>query len=60
MIKRSRQAKPEPQLRTSIMVVRLTEDERERFEYDASKRGLQLSTWARMLLLEKLKQRENA
>jgi hypothetical protein len=58
MSKKPRQPKAQLQLRTSIMVVRLTEDERERFEYDANKRGLQLSTWARMLLLEKLKQRE--
>jgi hypothetical protein len=42
-------------LRTSIMVVRLTEDERRRFERDADKRGLQLSSWARMLLLDRLK-----
>ena len=57
MSKKSRKEKPS--LRTSIMVVRLTEDERVRFEDDADKKGLQLSSWARMLLLEKLK-RENA
>jgi hypothetical protein len=51
--------KMKPALRTSIMVVRLTEDEREMFEVDADKKGLQLSSWARMLLLEKLK-REHA
>jgi hypothetical protein len=57
MSKKPRKAKP--MLRTSIMVVRLTDDEREWFERDADKKGLQLSSWARMLLLEKLK-RENA
>lgn len=57
MSKKPRKAKPS--LRTSIMVVRLTEDERVRFESDADRKGLQLSSWARMLLLEKLK-RENA
>jgi hypothetical protein len=55
--KKARRTKPS--LRTSIMVVRLTDDEREKFEQDADKKGLQLSSWARMLLLEKLK-RENA
>jgi hypothetical protein len=58
MAKKPRQPKAPPALRTSIMVVRLTEDERERFEEDAERKGLQLSSWARMLLLEKLK-REN-
>ena len=53
MSKKPRKIKPT--LRTSIMVVRLTENEREKFEQDADRKGLQLSTWARMLLLEKLK-----
>jgi hypothetical protein len=56
MTKRSR--KENPSQRTSIMVVRLTESEREMFERDAEKRGLQLSSWARMLLLEKIHRRE--
>lgn len=56
MSKKSRKEKPS--LRTSIMVVRLTEDERVRFEDDADKKGLQLSSWARMLLLERLKHKE--
>lgn len=53
MSKKPRKIKPS--LRTSIMVVRLTEGEREKFEQDADRKGLQLSSWARMLLLEKLK-----
>ena len=43
------------------MVVRLTEAERLRFERDAEARGLQLSSWARMMLLDRVKrERENA
>jgi hypothetical protein len=52
MIKRPKTEKTEQ--RTTIMVVRLTETERELFERDADRRGLQLSSWARMLLLEKI------
>lgn len=58
MAKKTRQPKEAPMLRTSIMVVRLTEAERERFEQDADRKGLQLSSWARMLLLERLKHKE--
>jgi hypothetical protein len=47
--------KEAPLLRTAIMVVRLTEAERQRFERDAEARGLQLSSWARMMLLDKVK-----
>jgi hypothetical protein len=55
MGKKQRQPKEAPLLRTSIMVVRLTEAERLRFERDAEARGLQLSSWARMMLLDKVK-----
>lgn len=46
-------------LRHHIMVVRLTDEERELFERDADRRGLQLSSWARMTLLDKIKRKES-
>ena len=52
---KTKMPKEAPLLRTAIMVVRLTEAERQRFERDAEARGLQLSSWARMMLLDKVK-----
>lgn len=46
-------------LRHHIMVVRLTDQERELFERDADRRGLQLSSWARMTLLDRIKRKES-
>lgn len=46
-------------LRTVIVAVRLTPEERDIFERAAHKRGLQLSSWMRMNLLDRLK-RESA
>ena len=56
-MKKSKPNKPF-KLRTSIMVMRLTESERRELERNAHKLGLPVSSWARMRLLESVRQRE--
>ena len=50
-----KKSKRVPKLRTSIMVIRLTESERRELERKARSHSLPVSSWARMTLLEQVR-----
>ena len=48
--KRAQSVRAPRSLRTSTLMVRLTDEERQRYDEQAARMGLSLSTWARMML----------
>jgi predicted HicB family RNase H-like nuclease len=46
-------------MRSSAMMIRVTDEQRRAFEREAAMSGLSTSSWARMKLLETIRKRED-